>query len=159
MAVDYHMKFDGIQGESLDWILQKQIRLLSWNWGANNLSSVASGSGSGAGKVNLDEFSFITEFDKAWPKFFKSICAGTHIRTGTMTAAKAGALLGMPYLTMDFKGVFITGVQNSASWEIPAVNVVFSYEEITIEYRIQKADGSLVSTGPITYNLKENKLS
>jgi type VI secretion system secreted protein Hcp len=159
MAVDYFLDLDGIKGESLDGIRQKHIRLLSWSWGANALSSISGTSGSGAGKVNLDEFSFITEFDRASPKFFKSICTGTHILKGTMTAVKAGALLGMPYLTMDFKSVFITGIEQNASWEIPAVNVAFSFEEVTVEYRVQKADGSLTSTGPITYNQKENKLS
>jgi type VI secretion system secreted protein Hcp len=157
MAVDYFLDLHGIRGESLDAIRREHIRLLSWSWGANALSSVSGTSGSGAGKVNLDDFSFITQFDRASPKFFKSICTGTHILKGTMTAVKAGGL--SPYLRMDFKSVFITAIQPSASWDLPTVNVAFSFEEVTFEYRVQKADGSLTSTGPVTYNQKENKLS
>ena len=158
MAVDYFLNLVGIQGESQDKFRQKHIQLLSWYWGANNLSSVASGSGSGAGKVNLDEFSFVTEFDRASPKFFKSICMGTHIAKGTMTAAKAGGL-GLPYLTLDFEEVFVTGVATSANWEIPTVSVKFSFNKVTVDYRVQNKDGVLISIGPVAYNLKENKLS
>ncbi len=158
MAVNYFMKFDGVKGEVADLIHENQIRLLSWGWRAHNLSSVASGEGSGAGKVSFDDFSFITQFDKSSPQLFKRICQGMHIAKGLVSAEKAG-MNGLPWLEMTFNGLFITNVKNEANWEIPVVNVSFCFEQVTIEYRVQKADGTLISTGPITYNQKENKLS
>lgn len=158
MAVDYFLKLDGIEGESLDEKHKNEIQIMSWSWGANNVSSVSGTGGSGAGKVSLSDFNIMTNFDKATPKFFKSVCAGTHIKAGTMSAIKAGAD-GKPYLKVDFKELFVTALQMSGSSEIPTVSVSFSYNEIKIDYSTQNEQGNLTSTGPVGYDLKGNKLT
>ena len=158
MAVDYFLKLDGIQGEdAFKLFIQRRIRLLSWSWGANSLSSVEANGGSGAGKVDLDEFSFVTEFDKATVGFFRSICKGEHVMNATLFAFKAEALES--YLTVDFEQVFVTGIGTTATWEIPAVTIKFSFNKITFDYRVQGKDGFLISTGPVAYALKQNKSS
>jgi type VI secretion system secreted protein Hcp len=149
---------DQIQGESADSNHKDEIQILSWSWGGQNVSSVAGTGGSGAGKVSLSEFNIMAYFDKSTPKFFKSLCAGTHIKTGTMTAIKSGAE-GTPYLKVDFKEMFVSSLQISASGEVPSVSVSFSYNEIKIDYSTQNEQGNVTSTGPVTYNTKENKLS
>ncbi|HTY85076.1 MAG TPA: type VI secretion system tube protein Hcp [Silvibacterium sp.] len=159
MAVDYFLKLsDGIQGESSDSNHKDEIQIMSWSWGASQVSSVAGTGGSGAGKADLSDFSIMTYFDKATPKFFKSIGLGTHIKTGTMSAIKSGAD-GKPYLKVDFKELFVSSLQISGSSEIPTVSLSFTYNEIKIDYSVQDENGNLKSTGPITYNTKENKLT
>lgn len=158
MAVDYFLKLDGIEGESQDEKFKNTVQLLSWSWGGSNVSSVSGTGGSGAGKVDLSDFSVMANFDKSTPKFFKSITKGTHIATGTLSAVKSGAE-GKPYLKVDFKELFVSGLQISASSEVPSVSISFSYNEIKIDYSMQNEQGNLVSTGPITFNLKENKAS
>jgi type VI secretion system secreted protein Hcp len=159
MAVDYYLKLgDQIQGESQDEQHKNEIQILSWSWGAANVSSVAGTGGSGAGKVNLSDVSIMLNFDKSTPKFFKSICAGTHIPQGTLSAIKAGGN-GKPYLKVDFKEIFVTGLQMSAAGEIPAVSLSFTYDEIKMDYSMQDEKGNLASTGAVTYNTKQNKLS
>jgi len=135
-----------------------EIQIMSWSWGASQVSSVAGTGGSGAGKVDVSDFSIMTYFDKATPKFFKSVCAGTHIPKGTMSAIKAGAD-GKPYLKLDFQEMFVTSLQISGSSEIPTVSVSFSYNEIKIDYSTQNEQGNVTSTGPVTWNTKTNKLS
>jgi len=157
MAANYFLKFSGVKGEVANLFHQDEIQLAGWGFRAFNFSSVASGRGSGANKVTLEDFSFISMFDKSSAQFFIRICKGMHIPNAVMTAEKAGS--GVPWLEMTFKELFITGIQSDASYEIPAVNVSFSFEEVTIEYRIQDNKGLVTSTGPITYNRKENKLS
>jgi type VI secretion system secreted protein Hcp len=159
MAVDYFLKLsDGIEGESSDSNHKSEIQLMSWSWGASQVSSVAGTGGSGAGKADLSDFSIMTYFDKATPKFFKSIGLGTHIKSGTMSAIKSGAD-GKPYLKVDFKELFVSSLQISGSSEIPTVSLSFTYNEIKIDYSVQDENGNLKSTGPITYNTKENKLT
>jgi type VI secretion system secreted protein Hcp len=158
MAVDYYLKLDGIQGEAQDSNHKNEIQLLSWSWGASQVSSVSGTGGSGAGKADLSDFNVMVNFDKSTPKFFKSICAGTHIPTGTLSAIKSGAD-GKPYLKVDLKELFVTSLQLSASSEVPAISVSFTYNEIKIDYSVQDEKGNLASTGPVTYNLKANKLS
>ena len=159
MAVDYFLKLsDGIEGESSDSNHKTEIQIMSWSWGASQVSSVAGTGGSGAGKADLSDFSIMTYFDKATPKFFKSIGLGTHIKSGTMSAIKSGAD-GKPYLKVDFKELFVSSLQISGSSEIPTVSLSFTYNEIKIDYSIQDENGNLKSTGPVTYNTKENKLT
>jgi type VI secretion system secreted protein Hcp len=158
MAVDYFLKLDGIEGESADSNHKNEIQLMSWSWGASQVSSVAGTGGSGAGKADLSDFSLMTYFDKATPKFFKSIGAGTHIASGTLSAVKSGAQ-GKPYLKVDFAEIFVTSLQISGSSEVPTAAISFTYNEIKIDYSVQDEKGNLKSTGPITYNTKENKLS
>jgi len=158
MAVDYYLKLDGIQGESADDKHKNEIQIMSWSWGASQVSSVAGTGGSGAGKADLADLSIMTYFDKATPKFFKSVCSGQHIATGTMTAIKSGAD-GKPYLKVDFKELFVTSLQISGSSEVPTVSISFSYNEIKIDYSVQDEKGNLASVGPVTYNTKANKLS
>jgi type VI secretion system secreted protein Hcp len=159
MAVDYFLKLsDGIDGEASDSNHKDEIQIMSWSWGASQVSSVSGTGGSGAGKADLSDFSIMTNFDKATPKFFKSIGAGTHIKTGTMSAIKSGAD-GKPYLKVDFKELFVSSLQISGSSEIPTVSVSFTYNEIKIDYSVQNEQGNLTSTGAVTYNTKENKLT
>lgn len=158
MAVDYFLKLDGIEGESEEEKHKNQIQLLSWSWGASNVSSVAGTGGSGAGKVSLSDFTVMAFFDKSTPKFFKAICAGTHIPKGTMEAVKAGAE-GKPYLKVDFTELFVTSLQISASGEIPSVSLSFTYNEIKIEYFKQDEKGNVTSTGEVKYNMKQSKAS
>ena len=158
MAVDYFLDLDGIPGESQDEKFKNKIQLLSWSWGASNISSVAGTGGSGAGKVDLSDFSTMTFFDKSTPKFFKAITKGTHITKGTLSAVKSGAD-GKPYLKVNFTEIFITGLQMSASSEVPSVSLSFTYNEIGIDYSIQDEKGTLTSTGEVKYSTKANKAS
>ena len=157
MAVDYFLKLEGIQGESVDEKHKNEIQIMSWSWGASNVSSVAGTGGSGAGKADLSDLSVMAYFDKSTPKFFKSVCKGDHIPSGTLTATKGGA--DKPYLKVDFKELFVTSLQLSASSEIPTVSISFSYNEIKVDYSQQDDKGNLTSTGAVTYNTKQNKLS
>ncbi len=59
MAVDYFLKLDGIDGESADSNHKNEIQIMSWSWGAANVSSVAGTGGSGAGKVSLGDFTIM----------------------------------------------------------------------------------------------------
>jgi type VI secretion system secreted protein Hcp len=156
MAVDFFLKLDGIEGESADEKQKNQIQLLSFSWGGSQVTSVAGTGGSGAGKADLSDFSIMKYMDKASPKLFQALVKGTHIKTGNLVAIKSGAD-GKPFLKIDFKEMFVTSQQVSASSEIPSESVSFSYNEIKIEYSAQNEQGILTTTGAVTYDLKANK--
>ena len=91
MAVDFYLKLDSIQGEAADANHKDEIQLLSFSWGGSQTTSVAGTGGSGAGKVDLSELSIMKHMDKSSPALFKAIVSGTHIKTGVLSAVKAGA--------------------------------------------------------------------
>jgi type VI secretion system secreted protein Hcp len=73
-----------------------------------------------------------------------------------MSAVKAGSD-GKPYLKVDFDELFVTGLQISASSEIPSVSISFSYNKIKIDYSTQDEKGTTTSTGAQGWDLKGNK--
>jgi type VI secretion system secreted protein Hcp len=157
MAVDYFLKLDGIQGESVDSNHKDEIQLHSFSWGGAQLSSVAGTGGSSAGKVSLSDFNIMKSLDKGTSKVFAALSTGKHIATGVLSACKAtGVSGGKPFLTLKFKELFVTSQQISGASEIPTESVSFTYNEITIEYFIQNDQGNLTSTGSVTYNTKTN---
>ena len=158
MAVDYFLKLDTIDGESTDQNHKNEIQVLSFSWGGSQVTSVAGTGGSGAGKVDLSHLSIMKYMDKASPKLFKAMSAGTHIKSATLSATKSGSD-GKPFLKVDLGELFVTSLQLSASSEIPTESVSFSYNTIKIDYSMQNDQGNLVSTGAVTYDLKQNKLS
>ena len=158
MAVDFYLKLDGITGEATDSNHKDEIQLLSFSWGGSQVTSVAGTGGSGAGKVDLSDLSIMKHLDKSSSQVFKAMISGTHIKTGTLTAVKAGAN-GKPFLKLSLEELFVTSLQTSASSEVPTESVSFSYNKIKYEYWTQNDQGVLTATGAVTYNLKENKVS
>jgi type VI secretion system secreted protein Hcp len=158
MAVDFYLKLEGITGEATDSNHKDEIQLLSFSWGGSQVTSVSGTGGSGAGKVDLSDLSIMKHMDKASSGIFKAMISGTHIKTGTLTAVKAGAG-GKPFLKLSLEELFVTSLQTSASSEVPTESVSFSYNKIKNEYWVQNDQGVLTATGAVTYNLKENKVS
>lgn len=158
MAVDFYLKLDGITGEATDSNHKDEIQLLSFSWGGTQITSVAGTQGSGAGKVDLAELSIMKHLDKASSQVFKALISGTHIKTGVLSAVKAGAG-GKPFLKLSLEELFVTSLQTSASSELPTESVSFSYNKIKYEYWTQNDQGVLTATGAVTYNLKENVTS
>lgn len=158
MAVDCYLKLDAIEGEAADSKHKNEIQLLSYSWGGSQVTSVQGTGGSGAGKANLSDLAIQKYMDKSTPQLFKAMCAGTHIKTGTLSAIKAGAN-GNPFLVLSFEELYVTSISTSAASEIPMESVTFSYNKVKIEYSTQNEQGILTATGAVTYDLKENVVS
>jgi type VI secretion system secreted protein Hcp len=158
MAVDFFLKLDGISGESVDDKHKDWIQVLSWSWGASQVTSVAGTGGSGAGKADMADFNVMKFLDKASTPLLKSLTSGTHIKTGSLEAVKSGGA-GKPFLKVDFQELFVTSQQLSASSEIPSESVSFSYNQIKVEYSTQDEKGVITVANSVTYNTKTNVTS
>jgi type VI secretion system secreted protein Hcp len=155
MAVDFFLKVDGADGESTQTGHTKEIKIHSFSWGASQHTSVSGSGGSGAGKASLSDISVMKDLDKASSEMFKMLLTGKHIATAVLTAQKStGDTSGKPFLTITFGEVFVTSQQISGSSEIPSESVSFSYNTIKFDYSTQGEDGTLTSTGAISYNIK-----
>jgi len=155
MSVDFFLKVDGADGESTQQGHTNEIKIHSFSWGASQHTSVSGSGGSGAGKASLSDINIMKDLDKASPELFKMLLTGKHIASAVLTAQKAtGDTSGKPFLTITFKEVFVTSQQISGSSEIPSESVGFSYNEIKFDYSKQGEDGTLTSTGAVTYNIK-----
>jgi type VI secretion system secreted protein Hcp len=159
MAVDFFLKLDSITGESVADGHSDEIQLLSFSWGGSQVTSVAGTGGSGAGKVSLENLHAMKYYDKASPTLFKALVSGTHIKTGVLSAVKAGVTGGKPFLKVSLEELFVTNISVSGSSEIPAESVSFSYNKIKIEYSTQNEQGILTAVGSVSYDVKQNKVA
>jgi type VI secretion system secreted protein Hcp len=160
MAVDYFLKLDGIEGESTDNKHAKEIDVEAWSWGESQTgSSVPGGGGGGAGKVSMQDFSFVMRFNKASPKLMLACATGKHIKSARLAVRRAGQGQ-QDYLTFTFLDVLVSSYQTGgaeASGLTPVDQVSLRYAKIEVEYKTQKPDGSLIVAAQFKYDLKQNK--
>ncbi len=157
-AVDYFLKIDTIDGESTDSKHGKEIDVMSWSWGATNAGSHGTGGGGGAGKVSMQDFSFVMRTNKASPKLMLACASGDHIAKAQLTCRKAGKTQ-QEYLIIKFTELHVTSYNTGGSQGdvVPTDSITLSFGKIEYEYSPQKADGSLDTKIPVSWSVKENK--
>lgn len=158
MAIDTHIKFDGVEGESAHEDHKKEIEVLSWSWGVSNASAL-SGGGSGKGKAQPGDLNFAKLYDKASPVLAKKCAQGVHFPTVVLTARKSGE--GQKdFFKATLKEVFITSVQNSAGGDGDIMETVsMSYAEIEFAYKAQDEKGGTTGEVKFGWNVKSTKIT
>jgi type VI secretion system secreted protein Hcp len=160
MAADIFAKLGDIKGESLDSKHKDEIEVLSFSWGVTNAAQVgapAGAAGAGAGRATFKDLTIIHAVDKASPSLMRACATGTHLKEATIVQRKAGKGQ-QEYLVIKMNDVIITGVMDGNVTGQPGsetVNLIFS--KVDLEYRPQKADGSLDAGIHFKYDLKANK--
>ena len=157
MAADMLLQIDGIDGESQVEGKSGWTDIMSYSLGASNPSSVASGAGSGAGRVNISSLSVTKVIDKATPILFLKCCNGKHFAKAQLVVREAGGDKQLEYLIMKFEQVFVDNISwgGANGGGKPTESVAFSFAKIEIEYYPQKADGSLDSKMPAGWNVQK----
>jgi type VI secretion system secreted protein Hcp len=155
-VVDYFLKIDGIEGEAQDKTHKNEIQLESWSFGETNSGTASSGMGMGAGKVSMGDFHFVMRSNKATPKLFLACADGEHIKKATLTCRKAGKDQ-QEYLKWLFTDLIISSYQTGGSASsdvVPLDQISFNFTEAQIDYKEQKADGTLGGAVTTKYNVK-----
>ena len=158
MAADIFAKIGDIKGESLDSKHKDEVEVLSWSWGVSHGGSVSAGGGGGAGKANFNDFHFTHRVDKASPILLKACATGEHIKDATITVRKAGKGQ-QEFLIIKMNDVVITSVNpgGSADPDALAESVAMQFAKVALEYKPQRADGSLDAGVHFKYDIKGNK--
>lgn len=158
-AVDYFLKLDGIEGESADHAHKGEIELESWSWGESNAGDMAHGGGGGAGKVSMQDVHFVSRMCKGSPKLKLACASGQHIKKAVLTCRKAGKTQ-QEFLKFTFSDLLVSSYQTGGSAHgdtIPMDQFSINFAKIEMEYKEQKADGTLAGPVKAGWNLKENK--
>jgi type VI secretion system secreted protein Hcp len=154
--VDYFLKIEGIQGESPDKTHKGEIQLESFSWGATNSGTGYHGGGSGAGKVSMQDFHFLMKANKASPKLMLACAQGDHIPSAILICRKAGGKDPGEFLKITFTSILVASYQTggSAGDVIPMDQISLNFAKIELEYKEQKADGTLGGAIKSHYDLK-----
>lgn len=159
MAIDTHIKFDGVEGEATHKDHKGEIQVLSWSWGVSNATNVGAGGGSGKGKAEAGELGFVHTYDKASPILAKKCAQGVHFKEVVLTSRKAGE--GQKdFLKITMKEVYITSVQPSGSSGGDIVEAVsMSYGSIDFAYKAQDDKGAMTGEVKFGMNLKTTDIT
>ena len=158
MAMSIFARIGTIQGESRDARHQDEIDVLAWSWGVSRSGTVSHGGGGGAGKASLHDLSFTHHVDKASPRLMTACATGEHLPEATITVRRTGQGQ-QEYLVIRLKDVLVTSVATGVSAEQGATSedVVLAFTRVDLEYRPQKADGSLDAGVHFEHDVKVQK--
>ena len=119
------------------------------------------GGGGGAGKVQMQDFHFVKKVDKSGPKLLQACATGEHIPKAVLTCRKAGKTQ-QEYMKVTLSDCLVSSYHTSGSGGsdiIPMEEISLNFAKIAVEYREQKADGTLGGTTMMEFNLKTMKAS
>jgi type VI secretion system secreted protein Hcp len=156
MAADIFAKIGDIKGESLDSKHKDEIEVLSYSWGVTNDGSMAFGTGGGEGKSSIGDIRFDHLIDKASPVLIQTCATGAHVKEATITHRKAGKEQ-QEYIVIKLTDVIVTGVSHSNGNGGPSESVSLSFTKVHLDYKPQKADGTLDAAITFKYDLKAQK--
>ena len=88
--MDMFLKIGDLKGESVDSIHKGEIDVLAWSWGLSQSGTTHSGSGGGAGTVNVQDLSLTKYIDKSSPGLVTACCTGKHFQDATLAIRKNG---------------------------------------------------------------------
>lgn len=157
--VDYFLKIDGVEGESEDAKHKNEIHVLSFSFGASQAGSFATGGGGGSGKVQMQDFHFMMNINKASPKLLEKCATGEHIPNAVLTARKAGKDQ-QEYMTIKMSDLLVSSYQNNGQADansLPTDSISMNFAKIEYEYKPQDAKGQLGAAVKMKYDLKQMK--
>lgn len=159
MAVDMFFKFSNdINGESKDDKHSKEIDVLAWSWGLSQSGNTHVSTGSGSGKVNVQNLSFTKWVDAASTPLILASCKGTHIKEAKLTVRKAGDT-PLEYIKITLNDVLVSSLQTGGSGGEDRLteNVTLNFGKFKVEYTAQDAKGGPGTTSTAAWDIPANK--
>ena len=160
MAVNIHIKIDSIPGMSQIDGFADQIQVESFGWGMSQTTNFQASQGGGAGKVNVNDMSFVHLVDKASPKLMLACCTGQHLKEALLTCRKVDGKEGVDFLKITLTDVLVSNVQLSGknSGDTPSESVALAFGSYKVEYQEQDNKGAKKG-GPIDakFSVQQNK--
>ena len=152
------LQIPGVQGESRDAKYSGWIELDGWSFGQSQSGTSAYGSGSAAGRIAMEDFTFSKHFDKSSVKLFELCAPGQFIDNAKLMVRRTGAKSGEleDYFQIDFQGLIISSYQTSGSAGdsgLPNESISFNFVSHKNTYFVQR-DGARAGQIMAGYNVK-----
>lgn len=151
---DMFLKLTNIKGEALDSKHKNEIEVLSWSFGASQTGSAHGGTGSGAGKVAIQDLTVTHYVDTSSTDLLKHLTTGKHIDEGMLTVRKAGGT-ALEYLKIKMTQVMITHISNGggAGQDRVTENVTLNFRKFTQTYTAQDDKGNPKASSEFTWDI------
>ena len=158
---EIHLSLGTIQGESSSSAHPNEIELDSFSWGVTN-SPVNTQNGTiKGGKVSVTEVTVTKPLDKSSIQLLKASTTGQVLPKATITWSKAtGGKKPEDFITITLQGVLVSSVQQSSAHSLAGMGmetITLSFDQVSVDYKVQGKDGLLTSAGSMGYNLAQGK--
>jgi len=143
MAVDQFIKIGDVKGEAQDDKHKDEIDVLAWSWGMSQSGTTHQGSGSGAGKVAIQDLSITKYVDKSSPVLMTACSNGKHYPEACLIVRKAGEE-AVEYIKITMKDLIITSISTGGSGGEDRLteNVTLNFGEVHVAYQPQGKTGA-----------------
>jgi type VI secretion system secreted protein Hcp len=158
MAADMFLMLDGIKGESADDKHKGEIDIESFSWGLAQTGAGHRGSGSGTGKVDVQDINITKKVDKSSPTLQLACANGKHISKGKITLRKAGEN-PLDYLTIDLESVFVSNYQIAhtvGGMDVPSETFALNFVKVKTEYWTQSDKGAKGENANFSWDVAKN---
>jgi type VI secretion system secreted protein Hcp len=157
MAMDQFIKIGDLKGEAQDKVHKEEIDVLAWSWGLSNSGTSHAGSGSGGGKVSVQDISLTKYVDKASPDLMLACCNGKHYPEAKLTVRKAGEK-PLEYLIITLTDVMVTALSTGGSGGEDRLteNVTLNFSKVKVDYTEQTATGGTGAKPSMGWDIAEN---
>jgi type VI secretion system secreted protein Hcp len=151
---DMFLKLTNIKGEALDAKHKDEIEVLSWSFGSSQSGSAHGGTGSGTGKVQIQDLTITHYMDQSSTDLLKHLTSGKHIDEGMLTIRKAGGT-AVEYFKFKMEQVLVTHISNGggAGQDRITENVTLNFRKFTQTYTAQDAKGSPKPASDFTWDI------
>ena len=154
------IKFDGIDGESMDEDFTGYIDVLEFTFGADIPADTGwGGTGRTYGRGRPNNFTFKKFLDRATPAIYYSTLVGRHFPKVEFIATKASGAEVLRYYSMVFTGVNVKNVLTEGQYGsgAPLESVEIVFEELEMIYHLQAVHGSGDVEPRLLWNNKTQK--
>lgn len=156
MAVNMFLEIKEAEGEST--IKDKAIDILAFSWGMSQSGNFHSGGGGTSGKVNVQDISLTKYIDKASTKLMLSCASGAHYPKAVLTVRKAAGDKPVDYFVVTLENLIVSSISTGGSGGEDRLTETVSlhFEKVTVDYQIQKKDGTGTPAGNFSWNVATN---
>ena len=159
MTTDMFLKLGDIKGESRDQAHRDEIDISRWGWRMTQSGSMHSGTGGGAGKVDMANIAIEKSLDKSSPNLMMACATGKHYPEARIVVRKAGGDSSVEYLVIALKEVMVASYDTRAAstQDVLTEEISLNFARVEISYQPQKDEGGK-DGGPIRFgwNIREN---
>lgn len=128
-TVDMFLAVNGVPGDAADGKHKETIEIESFSWGMSRAILERGRTGGGAGKVNVQDFHFVTSVNKASPKLMLASATGEHIAKAVLFVRKSGGDSNLDYLKYKLSDVLVS------SYQVRSVDESLPLEEFSLNFR------------------------
>lgn len=159
MTTDMFLKLGDIKGESRDQAHRDEIDISRWGWRMTQSGSMHSGTGGGAGKVDMANIAIEKSLDKSSPNLMMACATGKHYPEARIVVRKAGGDSSVEYLVITLKEVMVASYDTraAATNDVLTEEISLNFAKVDVSYQPQKGDGGK-DGGPIRFgwSIREN---